>query len=75
MILCPPPDPATAALIKISLLAKLNRYGLVRPSEMLSLATGHVDDVLDRVFEHCPSVRVSLPDGQSLEIRPGGTAQ
>jgi hypothetical protein len=69
------PSPTDLDAIKATALLKLAQLGLVKPAEVYALASGHVDSVLDRLFEHCGALRVRAPDGRTFDIYPQGTVQ
>lgn len=69
------PDSATLAHIKAVALLKLSQMGVIGGPELATLATGHIDTVLDRVFQHCGVIRVRVADDQYIEIHPRGACQ
>lgn len=66
------PSPETLSRIKFACLKNLRELGVISPQEVVALAGAHVDDVLDRVFQHCGAVRVRTGPTEWLTVLPGG---
>ena len=75
MYLTPPPNAEIQSRIKAVGLLTLAEMGVLNVAELSRLAAGHVDEVLDRLFEHCGMLRVRVTDDDYLCITPRGTVQ
>lgn len=69
------PDAATLERVRRAAIVRMSQMGLIAPFEIPALAAAHVDDVLDRLFQHCGTLRVRVADNRYLEIHRGRTVQ
>ena len=64
------PDEATLTAIKRAAILEMLARRIIGLDEISRLDALHVDDVLDRVFQHCGMLRVRVTDDRYIEIYP-----